>query len=363
MIARAERRAAVAKVLNVFTFMPPRRRTEILIRYFSAAISALLLTVCVASAPSLAADQNMFGGKTITYIVSTSPGGIYDAQSRLLARYLQEQLPGSRIIVRNVPGAGHIVGANTIYAARPDGLTIGTFNTGLIYAQLLERPGIRFDLEEMSYIAKATSDTRALLVSKLSGLNSIEDIMGSPTPVLYAASGVGSAAYIETRILQDALNLPLQIVPGFEGTEGELSMLRGEVAAQVGTATSLQPFVDNGGGHFVLVLSDTDAYVGIPRADEYARDEHGRQLLSLVSTLSQIGRLTAGPPGIPADILQVLRQAVMAAMADPGYLADAMLLDLPSDPASGDRVEAMVREALSQSPEMIAYLKSAAGAQ
>jgi len=31
--------------------------------------------------------------------------------------------------VRNVPGAGHIVGANTIYAAKPDGLTIGMFNT------------------------------------------------------------------------------------------------------------------------------------------------------------------------------------------------------------------------------------------
>jgi tripartite-type tricarboxylate transporter receptor subunit TctC len=280
-----------------------------------------------------------------------------------LARFLQEQLPGSRIMVRKVPGAGHIIGANTIYAARPDGLTIGTFNTGLIYAQLLERPGIRFDLAKMSYIAKATSDTRALLASKISGLNSIEELMASTTPVLFAASGVGSAAYIETRILQDALNLPLQIVPGFEGTEAELSMLRGEVAAQVGTATSLQSFVDNGNGQFILVLSDSDSYAGISRADSYAKDEHGRRLLSLISTLSQIGRLTAGPPGMPADILQALREGVMAAMADPGYLAEAEKLGLPTDPASGDRVEQMVGQALAQSPEMIAYLKSAAGEQ
>ena len=180
---------------------------------------------------------------------------------------------------------------------------------------------------------------------------------------MFGASGVGSAADIETRILQDALNLPLQIVPGFEGTEAELSMLRGEVVAQVGTATSLQPFVDNGNGRFVLVLSDSDAYAGVPNADRYAKDDRARQLLSLVSTLSQIGRLTAGPPGIPPDVLAVLREGVMAVLMDPGYIAEAERLGIPMDPAPGDRVEAMVKQALAQSPEMIASLKNAAGEQ
>jgi len=323
----------------------------------------MLLGLMVFATPLAAADSEMFRGKTISYIVSTGAGGIYDAQSRLLARFLQEQLPGSRIMVRNVPGAGHIIGANTIYAARPDGLTIGTFNTGLIYAQLLERPGIRFDLSEMSYIAKATSDTRALMVSKNSNLTSFEDLLASETPIMFAAAGVGSAAYIETRILQDALNLPLQLVPGFDGTEAELSMLRGEVAAQVGTATSLQSFVDNGNGHFVLMLSDSDSYAGIPRADRYASDDRGRELLSLISTLSQIGRLTAGPPGIAPEILQTLREAVMAAMTDPGYITEGERLGLPMDPAPGDRVESMVKQALAQSPEMIASLKNAAEEQ
>jgi tripartite-type tricarboxylate transporter receptor subunit TctC len=330
-------------------------------------ISAITLTFLLGligfATPLAAADNEMFRGKTITYIVSTSAGGIYDAQSRLLARFLQTQLPGARILVRNVPGAGHIIGANTIYASRPDGLTIGTFNTGLIYAQMLERPGIRFDLSKMSYIAKATSDTRALLVSKNSNLSTIEDLFVSETPIMFAAAGVGSAAYIETRILQDALNLPLQLVPGFDGTEAELSMLRGEVAAQVGTATSLQPFVDNGNGHFVLILSDSDAYAGVPRADDYAQDDRGRELLALISTLSHIGRLTAGPPGLAPETLRVLRDAVIAAMSDPGYIAEGERLGLPMDPAPGDRVEVMVKQALAQSPEMIALLKIAAREQ
>ena len=90
---------------------------------------------------SQASAQAFFRGKTITYIVATSPGGGYDTYGRLVARYMSKYLPGTKIIVRNLPGAGHVIGADTIYAAKPDGLTIGTFNTGLIYMQLLRAPG------------------------------------------------------------------------------------------------------------------------------------------------------------------------------------------------------------------------------
>ena len=72
-----------------------------------------------------------FDGKTVTYIVATAPGGGYDTNGRLVAEYMQKHLPGSTFIVQNMPGAGHLIGTNYIYASEPDGLTIGTFNTGL----------------------------------------------------------------------------------------------------------------------------------------------------------------------------------------------------------------------------------------
>ncbi len=131
------------------------------------ALAAGLAFLC--SAPCFAADPDFFRGKTVTYIVATGPGGGYDSYGRLISRYLQKYLPGSRFVVRNVPGAGHIVGANTIYASKPDGLTIGMFNTGLIYDQLLKRDGVLFDLNKFSWIGKAANDTRALMLSNASG--------------------------------------------------------------------------------------------------------------------------------------------------------------------------------------------------
>src|SRR3954468_9933840 len=106
-------------------------------------VTGMAMLVGMAGPASAAADANYFRGKTMTYIAATAAGGGYDTYARLIARYMQKYLPGSRILVKNVPGAGHIIGANTIYAARPDGLTLGMFNTGLIYNQLMSLPGVK----------------------------------------------------------------------------------------------------------------------------------------------------------------------------------------------------------------------------
>lgn len=316
----------------------------------------------ICGTPAAAADSGYFRGKTVTYIVATGPGGGYDTYGRLIARYMQKYLSGSRFVVRNVPGAGHIVGANTIYAAKADGLTIGMFNTGLIYDQLLKRDGVLFDLNKFSWIGKAADDTRALMLSKSAGFRNIDDLLKTRATIKFAAAGVGSAAYNDTRILADALHLNVQIVPGFTGNEGEMSMLRHEVVAEVGTAESMEEFVKQGHGFFALAISgDPSALPGVPRAIQYVKDERGKRLLALINALSDIGRLTAGPPGIPANVLNDERQAFDAALKDQQFLAEAKKLDLDIHPASGQQVEVKIRAALNQPPETVAALKTAAG--
>ena len=97
--------------------------------------------------------------RTVTYIIATNPGGNYDAYGRLIGR-LSGRAPRGDIgvSIKNLPGAGHIIGANTLNASEPDGLTIGTFNTGLIYAQILQTDGISFDLGQFGWVGKAAAD-------------------------------------------------------------------------------------------------------------------------------------------------------------------------------------------------------------
>jgi tripartite-type tricarboxylate transporter receptor subunit TctC/sarcosine oxidase gamma subunit len=309
---------------------------------------------CLTALPAFA--QGYFEGKTVTYIIATNPGGNYDAYGRLIGRHLEKKLGADRVLFKNLPGAGHIIGANTLYASDPDGLTIGTFNTGLIYAQILQTDGVQFDLSNFSWIGKAASDVRAVVLGNNSGLSSFDDLVNSEQTVNFAASGIGSASYNETKMLADGLDLKINMIPGYQGNEGEMAMLRGEVVGQVGSKASLQPFVDAGNGYFALVVGKEE---GIPSASSFAKTDKAKAIVSLIEANSNLGRLTAAPPGVPAEILEELRTAYMAVMQDPEFLAEAEKLGLPIDAAPGGEVADLMLAALQQSPETVAIISEA----
>ena len=315
--------------------------------------------VLLVPASASAASNEMFRGKTITYIVSTTAGGGYDTYGRMIARYMPKYLPGARMIVRNVPGAGNIIGANAIYTARPDGTTIGMFNTGLIYNQLIGAAGMNFDIGKFSYLGKAATEARAVVLGTNSGLKSFDEMLKAKD-VKFATSGIGTASWFDSRILADALKLNIQLVNNFSGNTAELSMRRGEVAGQIGTIESLEQFVKTGGGFYALEISG-DELPGVPRVAQYAKDERARQLVGLLQAMSELGRLQAAPPGVPADTLAVLRTAMEQTIKDPGFIADSEKLNLPIDFLPGNVVADKVKAALNQPADVVAALKAASG--
>jgi tripartite-type tricarboxylate transporter receptor subunit TctC len=321
------------------------------------AVSTLaLLAACGQNGGS---DDNgdFYAGKTISYIVATDPGGGYDAYARLIAKYMQDLMPVDNIVIKNTPGAGHLVGANTLHRSRPNGLTIGTFNMGLIYGQLVGKAGMTFDLRDLEWVGKAAGEPRSIVVSKNCEIQSIEDLLAATEPVKFGSAGLGSASWSDMMLLADALELNVEIVPGFEGNEGEMSMMRGEICAIFGSTSSFKNFTDSGYGH--LILSVGGEIEGVPRATEVVTTEHGRKLVAIIEALAQLGRVTAAPPGTPPERLEELRAAYHTALDKPELRAEAERLGLPIEPAYGDDVRELVVNALDQSPESIAMIKQA----
>lgn len=300
---------------------------------------------------------DLFKGKTVTYIVATSAGGGYDLYGRLVAEYMQRYLPGSTFVVRNLPGAGHLVGANTIYASRPDGLTIGTFNTGLIYNQLVGLPAMKADLTKMSWIGKATSEPRAIVIAQQSPIKNFADLQAAKDPVNFATSGIGSANYVETTMLTTALKLPARILTGYNGNDDQLAMRRGEVVGSMGSRSSFDQFVHNGYGRFIAQIGGKDT--DVPQLRDLVKDQAALSLIALVQSQGDIARLTAGPPGIPAPQLAALREAYRKAMEDKELQEKAAKLERPVDPAYGDDVRNAIVAALKQPPETVALLAKA----
>jgi tripartite-type tricarboxylate transporter receptor subunit TctC len=321
------------------------------------ALGAGVLLGLSAGAASAQSGAEFFNGKTVNYIVATEPGGGYDTNGRLVAEFMQKHLPGSTFVVQNMPGAGHLVGTNYIYASEPDGLTFGTFNTGLIYSQLAGKDGIKFDLTKMSWIGKVASDPRVIVVSKESGIESYDQLKTLKEPIKFAAAGVGSASTIEATMLINTLHLPIKVITGYNGSDDQLAMRRGEVQGIIGSRSTFQQFVDEGHGKFIAQIGGSES--DVPQLSSLVDSEDGKKAITLVESQSNISRLTAGPPGIPEDRLAALRDAYKAATSDPEFLKKAESLGLPIDPLVGDDVREAVVKAMDQTPDMVAFLKEA----
>jgi hypothetical protein len=119
--------------------------------------------------------------------------------------------------------------------------------------------------------------------------------------------------------------------------------------------------VANGYGHFIAQIGGSEK--DLPQLAPQVTDPNGKALVALVQSKGDIARLTAGPPGIPKDILEALREAYRQALTDKELLDKAQKLGLPIEPLYGEDVLKKVKEALNQSPVTVALLKSALEAE
>jgi tripartite-type tricarboxylate transporter receptor subunit TctC len=73
--------------------------------------------------PAIQAQAPYYQGKTVTIVVGTVAGDLYDIYARTIAQFMGKHILGSpNIIVQNMPGAGHMIAANYVSSvAKPDG--------------------------------------------------------------------------------------------------------------------------------------------------------------------------------------------------------------------------------------------------
>jgi tripartite-type tricarboxylate transporter receptor subunit TctC len=311
----------------------------------------------VASAAVAQERSSFYKNRTFSYIISAGAGGGYDLYGRLVAEFMQRQLQGSTFVVKNMAGAGHLIGANALYASPADGYTLGSFSTGLIYNQISKNASVRFDLTKMSWIGKAGTDPRVVVISTTSPIKTFDEFLQQKEPQNFATSGLGSASYIEMILLSKTMKLPIKVLTGYQGSGDQLAMRRGEIVGTIGSRSSLQQFVNNGYGRFIAQIGGLES--DVPQMSAWAKDEAGANSIALIQSQGDIARLTAGPPGIPADRLSTLIDAYRSALNDPDLQARAIKFGYPIEPAYGEDVAKIINKALQQNDETVALLTEA----
>jgi tripartite-type tricarboxylate transporter receptor subunit TctC len=318
------------------------------------AVGGIALVGATSQANAAGEAEEFYKGKVVTYIVSTGTGGGADYYGRLTTRHMQRYLPGSTFIVRNVPGAGHIIGANKIYTSKPDGLTIGSFTTGLIYTQLVGRKGVRFDLAKMTWIGKGATDIRVLYMSAGSGIKTFDQLLKVKREIKFGASGVGASSYNEGYMISHAWNIPIRMILGYSGAERVMGMLRGEIEGQPGGLSSMTELTTADPG--VVVLQFGKALPNVPDANDVAKTVIAKSVAKFMTGQSYLSRFLAGPPEMHKERTEVLRATYRKAFESKELREEAKKAHRPIEPLYGDDVTRMVKGTMDQPPELIALL-------
>lgn len=320
----------------------------------------LALALCaMVMASSLAIAQaeetgggQFFKGKTMTWIVPFSPGGGFDTLSRLIAPYLEKELEAT-IMVHNMPGAGGIIGSTKLFHAKPDGLTIGMIGgLDMLLASYLEQ--IDFDPAKYSFLSRVNVNVEAWILSKKSPYNSIVDLTDSTTPIKFGVTGPGSASNLGITVISDKLNINKKIVSGYPGSEeAALATVQGEVDACQFTWPSLRGVVETGDAKPVLVMTtwrtDDSLLENAPTVTEVARvfglSKQDGEDLKGIANATCVDKIIVGPPGIPEDRLQSLRDKLFKALSNPKLLKEAESLGRPLAGLRGEELAELLQSA------------------
>jgi tripartite-type tricarboxylate transporter receptor subunit TctC len=323
---------------------------------------AVVVTILLASLSQLRADpvEEFYRGKTLRMLIGYGPGGGYDLYARLVSEFLPRHIPGHPMIVpQNMPGAGSFAAASYMVDAAPkDGTVLGILAQTLALDSLSKKDA-RLDITRFHYLGRAVTNIDCGVALPKSGIASFDDVRKKEYSV--GASGGGSTTVMFPSALIAHAGAKFKLVRGYKGTADIiLAMERGEVDivgayGLPGMLATHPGWVNNGEAAILyqVAIKRHRLLANVPALPELASDDEGRAVLRAVAGTGDIGRSILTTPDLPAQRLSALRKAFADMLGDPEFIAAADKRKLMLDPATGEEMDAIVKETLRLPPAVV----------
>ncbi len=322
--------------------------------------SALLASAAVMAAGGAhAQDQvDFYAGKTVSIVIGSGEGGVYDFGGRIMARYLKKYIPGAPTIVpRNMPGASSVVAAEYVYnVAIPDGLTLSSVQPTVVLNKSLD-PAAKYQPERFSWIGRVQPVVLVGISWTASGLKSMDDARREPAIV--SASGAAGTSAIVPWALNQLAGAKFRVIRGYPSQRPQfLAMERGEVqgvgSASLSDVITNREWMDNGRVSILYTIAQARSKLvpDAPAIVELADNDADRKVLSMLGSVSDIGQTLMGPPGLASAQESVLRKAFDEMVKDAGFIEESEKVGILVDPLPGAALASLVTSA-SQAPQNV----------
>ncbi len=274
-------------------------------------------------AADLSKAKAFYKGKTITWMIGSTPGGSVDRLSRLVGPYLAKHM-ATKIVLQNRPGGGGTFAFNYLYnKAKRDGLRLA-FHIGSTQALNIVsgQPGLRFNFEELSYIG-VVSPINNTMMAYAKRFKTLDDLKRADN-ILYGMTRPGGNVHFVGVAMKKVLGLKLQFVSGYTGSSAvRQALFSGEIDVATYPASSFVSAMKEG----LVVPILTGGAIRHPAApDTPTIYEVMKVIPKPFDSWLEIGKVgwsLYGPPGLPKDRLDFLRQGLKKAVFDPELLKKA----------------------------------------
>jgi tripartite-type tricarboxylate transporter receptor subunit TctC len=171
------------------------------------------LLICLAGAA--AAQAQSYPTRTITLTVTAAAGGVTDVVARALGERLS-QTWGQQVVIENKGGAAHVVGAQSVAKAAPDGysLLVAEAGTFTINPTLYGKGKLPYDEEkDFTPITGIVRINQALLGHPSLPADNVRELIElaskRPGELTYGTAGIGSAPHMNMVLFESMANVKL----------------------------------------------------------------------------------------------------------------------------------------------------------
>jgi tripartite-type tricarboxylate transporter receptor subunit TctC len=211
----------------------------------------LLLTapaVLTVMLPQALAQDN-YPNRPIRMVVAIPAGSGTDTVARLIAQGLSERL-GRQVVVENRPGAGTIIGNETVAKAKPDGYTLLMNGAALTIAPAMYKKLPYDTARDFAPITIAVSSPNLIAVHPSVPATSVREMIAlakaRPGQILFSSGGRGTNSHLATELFASMAQVRMTHVPYKGSTPGVVALMAGEVALMTNSVSTLQPHVRSG---------------------------------------------------------------------------------------------------------------------
>ncbi len=244
-------------------------------------------------------------------VVPFPPGGTTDFVARLVGTELAKTL-GQPVVIENKPGAGTVIGVDTVAKAAPDGYSFVCVANSFAANQTLVRKLPYDTLKDLRPVALMGMSEHVLATHPGSGLKTLADLRdqakAKPGTLSFASFGNGTSAHLSGEMLKLQMGLDIVHVP-YKGQGPALTdLLGGQVTMMFGNWPEFRGHVE-GGKLVALGMATAQRSQYAPNIPTLA--EQG------VAIESNSWNGLLAPAGTPDAVVQRVNAEVNRALAGP----------------------------------------------